>query len=87
MKKEQLIKELEKYNTINKYLTNIKQIIEEDIRKIAIINNNLNQTCNIISIDSEMKKKLLTNQNAIENMIKKITAKINNITMQLNGIN
>jgi hypothetical protein len=86
MQKELLLKELEKYNNINKYLITIKENIDDDIKKIAIINNHLNQECNIITMDLDIRKKLLNNQSQLEKIIGKIDDKIKNITMQLNGI-
>jgi len=86
MQKEELIKELNKYNLIKSNLVNIKELINENIKKIVVINNNLDKDCNFISLDIELRKKLINNDNQVSTMIKKVEEKIKNITIQLNNV-
>ena len=86
MQKEQLIKELNKYNSIKNYLKLTIEVLTENNQKANLINTSLDKCCNFIKFDDRLKKKTIADLENLNNIMKKVDEKIKQITMSLNQI-
>ena len=82
--KNELVKELNKYNEIKSYLQKISSLFDENNKRINIINNSISKNCNIVNPLIKLKQDFIVNREYIENLIKKVDEKIKNITIDIN---